>query len=68
MPHIEIYSRENCPEQYLYLGNPDDLDWIAFVPNSMKNEYMPFLEENRFGNFVTIVSIETGDVYFSYHA
>ncbi len=66
---ISIYRWEDAPEQYRELsGHGGDEDWVAVVPESMAQEYMPFLEEGRFGNDVTEHKIPGAVVYISAHA
>lgn len=70
MNYISIYRWEDAPQAWRDLStNGGDEDWIAFVPESLKSEYMPFLEEGLgFGNSVEVCDIPGGVVFISSHA
>ena len=71
MNYISIYRFKDAPQQWRDLStNGGDEDWLAFVPDSLKSEYMPFLEEGsgRFGNIVDSYDVAGGVVLISSHA
>ena len=66
---ISIYEFDNAPQEWRALSpHGGDEDWLAFVPDSMMNNYMPFLEVGRFGNDVTEHKVSGGVVFIAAHA
>lgn len=48
--YIKIWKREHCPKEIMdCFENHDDIDQIAFIPNELRDEYFPFLEQPAFG-------------------
>lgn len=66
---ILVYRWKDAPQQWKDLStNGGDEDWLAFVPKQLESEYMPFLEEGRFGNLVDSYDVDGGVVLISSHA
>ena len=43
---IKVWSFEDAPQEYRDLScHGGDEDWIAFVPESMKDDYIGWMEE-----------------------
>lgn len=53
MNYIKIYKFNDAPEELKKLStNGGDEDWIAIIPPSLQDEYIPWFEEgNSFGCF-----------------
>jgi len=68
---IKIWRFWDAPEEYRKLSNHGgDEDWVAFVPDSLKDEYIGFLEEGTsFGCCsVSEHSIPGGTILIGAHA
>jgi hypothetical protein len=47
---ILIWNFEDAPKEYQSLSNNGgDEDWIAFIPESMKDEYIGWMDGGSFG-------------------
>ena len=69
MNYISIYKWNDAPQAWKDLStNGGDEDWLAFIPNDLKGEYMPFLEEGRFSNIVDSYDVPGGVVLIGAHA
>jgi len=68
---IKIWKFDDAPECYKMLSTSGgDEDWIAFIPNSLKDEYIPFLDSgSAFGYYdVQIIHLNNGEVRIGSHA
>ena len=69
MSYISIYRWEDAPYAWKKLStNGGDEDWVVFVPEPLRGEYIPFLEEGRFSNIVDSYEIPGGVVIIGSHA
>lgn len=60
---IRIWPFAEAPEEYRTLSrHGGDEDWLAYVPRSFENRYMPFLEEPVFGYSVSHYYLQNGDM------
>ena len=47
---IKIWKYEDCPKYlFRYITNKDDIDYIAFIPNELRENYFGFLDSESFG-------------------
>lgn len=70
---ILVWRFEDAPEKYSKLsGHGGDEDWLAFVPNSLKDEWIPWLESGPSSGFgccdVSEHPVDGGIVYIGAHA
>lgn len=67
---IKIWRSQDCPKEIMScFENHDDIDQIAFVPNSLKDCYFRFLTQPHFGCCeVTEHDIGIGIIVVGYHA
>ena len=65
---IKMWLWKDAPDEYK--TNPDDADYVCFVPNELKNVYLPFLETGSWFGCCDIEEIKTNDgiAYIGYHA
>lgn len=69
--HIKIWSFYDAPPEYHSLSqNGGDEDWVAFVPDSMTDQWLPWLEEgSSFGcSSVEVYEVEGGEIRIGCHA
>lgn len=68
--HIIIWHPESCPKEVLAtFTNHDDMDAIAFVPDSLCDRYFPFLEHPHFGCCdVEEHKVPGGKIVVGYHS
>lgn len=58
---IEIWPFDKAPERYRNMCNVGgDEDWIALVPAKLAGSWLPFLEQNKFGNDVDQIPMNDG--------
>lgn len=67
---ILVWRFYEAPEQYRKLSeHGGDEDWLAFVPDRYKDEYIGWLEYGSFGVCeITQHPVEGGVVYIGAHA
>jgi hypothetical protein len=65
---IQVWCYDDAPEEYRYLGSPDDADWVVLVPKELAGDYIPWID--RIGSCdVESHTLPTGEVvYIGYHA
>lgn len=62
---IRIWEFENAPEKYKKLCDPDDIDWLAFIPKEVyeNNYYFPFFSGYEWGEKDNGEWVFVGDGY-----
>lgn len=67
---IIVWPFGEAPETYRALSdNGGDEDWLAFVPDSLKNKYLPWLEQPHFGVCdVSVYPIAGGEIHIAAHS
>ena len=67
---ILVWSWRNTPEEFRrYIKDQDDIDWVAFIPNSYKNNYIDWLDSESFGCCGRKkIKIQGGQIYIGYHS
>lgn len=59
---VKVWSFRDAPEKYRSLSeHGDDEDWVAFIPESIKDEYFPWMEDGtEFGFKIDEYKVEGG--------
>jgi len=62
MNYIKIYRFEDAPEELKMLStNGGDEDWIAIIPPSLQDEYIPWFEAGNSFGCVEVHMLENGN-------
>lgn len=56
--HIRIWRWEDAPSEFKIAGNGGDEDWLALIPPTLADEYIPWLEEGTSFGCCTVVERE----------
>ncbi len=60
-PHIKVWNFADAPEEYRALsGHGGDEDWVAHIPVHLVDRYIPWLEDEMFGNSVEEHTLDDG--------
>ena len=66
---IAIWKFDDAPLCYSAEFNPDDADWLCYVPENYFNDYIGFIEEGTsFGNRVEEREYKSYAIRVGYHA
>ena len=68
--HIKVWPYEKAPANIKTHVDPDDCDWVALVPKSLRDKYIGWLECTHFGCCsIDKCVLEDGSVIYSgYHS
>jgi hypothetical protein len=69
MKCIKVWKWDDAPAEYRQLSpHGGDEDWLAFIPESMKEEWIPWMEDGRgFGCDVSEHSVKGGIIRIGVH-
>jgi len=67
---VKVWKVKDCPKEIMdCFENHDDIDYIAFVPESLRDDYLRFLEQPHFGCCnVEEHDVVGGKVVVGYHS
>lgn len=67
-PPIKVWKFDDAPPEYQFSQGGDE-DWVAFVPDYYRYDYIPWLDVPHFAVCeVKIYDVEGGQVYVGRHA
>jgi hypothetical protein len=68
MNEIKVWRFQDAPECYKMLSNSGgDEDWVVFVPDTLKGEYIAWLEGTSFSYDKQEYAVTGGTIYIGEH-